>query len=205
VTDQDAFLDAIFAAPDDDAPRLVYADWLEEHGQPEYAELIRLRCQIARLANSERRWRPLRRKLHWTWVALQSRWKAEYPLTKLTAAQFPRGLPTQRVELSAEALLRESDRWWPTFPIKDLRPVQWVDRAEQVAGCPYLRRLEVLDLSQQRLDMEPAYAVIRSPHLSGLKCLWISSWRTAPLATRMLQDHFGERLRNWGQQCPPPS
>jgi hypothetical protein len=136
---------------------------------------------------------------------LQSRWKLEFPRTKLTIEQFPRGLPTKRVEVTAEALLRDSDRWWPTFPIKDLRPVQWTDRAEQVAACPYLRRLEVLDLSQQRLEMGPASAIIQSPHLSELKCLWISGWRTSPLMIRLLRDHFGPRLKEWGQQCPPPS
>jgi uncharacterized protein (TIGR02996 family) len=29
--DDRAFLQAIMAAPDDDAPRLIYADWLDEH------------------------------------------------------------------------------------------------------------------------------------------------------------------------------
>ena len=29
-------------------PRLTYADWLDENGQPEYAEFIRLQCQAAR-------------------------------------------------------------------------------------------------------------------------------------------------------------
>jgi uncharacterized protein (TIGR02996 family) len=203
--DQDAILEAIFAAPADDAPRLVYADWLEEHGQPEYADFIRLRCQMARLSNGERGWRPLRRKLHWTWAALQSRWRLEFPRTKLTIEQFPRGLPTKRVEVTAEALLRESGRWWPTLPIRDLRPVQWTDRADQVADCPYFGRLEVLDLSQQRLAMGPASAIIQSPHLGGLKCLWISEFRTDFDAIRMLREHFGKRLREWGQQCPPSS
>jgi uncharacterized protein (TIGR02996 family) len=32
---------AIYEEPWDDAPRLIYADWLEEHGQPERAEFIR--------------------------------------------------------------------------------------------------------------------------------------------------------------------
>ena len=36
-----AFLQAIIANPDDNALLLVYADWLEEHGQPERAEIIR--------------------------------------------------------------------------------------------------------------------------------------------------------------------
>jgi uncharacterized protein (TIGR02996 family) len=38
----DAFLQAILDAPDDDTPRLVYADWLEEYGQPDRAAFIRV-------------------------------------------------------------------------------------------------------------------------------------------------------------------
>ena len=35
------FLEAIRAEPDDDAHRLVFADWLEDHGKPTWATLIR--------------------------------------------------------------------------------------------------------------------------------------------------------------------
>lgn len=35
---------AVLAAPDDDLPRLVYADWLDEHGEGERAEFIRIQC-----------------------------------------------------------------------------------------------------------------------------------------------------------------
>jgi uncharacterized protein (TIGR02996 family) len=44
----DAFLSAVIEAPDEDAPRLVYADWLDENGQAERAELIRVQCELAR-------------------------------------------------------------------------------------------------------------------------------------------------------------
>lgn len=37
MTGQDSFIATILAAPDDDLPRLVYADWLDEHGEPERA------------------------------------------------------------------------------------------------------------------------------------------------------------------------
>jgi uncharacterized protein (TIGR02996 family) len=36
---------AVFAAPDDDTPRLVFADFLDENGQPDRAALIRLQCE----------------------------------------------------------------------------------------------------------------------------------------------------------------
>src|SRR5262245_30109619 len=45
------FLRAICDQPADDAPRLVYADWLEERGDPERARFIRL--QVALGASGE--------------------------------------------------------------------------------------------------------------------------------------------------------
>ena len=33
MTHDEAFLEAIREQPGDDAPRLIYADWLEEHGR----------------------------------------------------------------------------------------------------------------------------------------------------------------------------
>jgi uncharacterized protein (TIGR02996 family) len=56
----DALLAEILANPDDDLPRLVHADWLEEHGDPR-AELVRLQLLLrgemdepARLAAEKR-------------------------------------------------------------------------------------------------------------------------------------------------------
>jgi uncharacterized protein (TIGR02996 family) len=43
---------AILALPDDDMPRLAFADWLEEHAETEQAAFIRK--QIARFADPHR-------------------------------------------------------------------------------------------------------------------------------------------------------
>ena len=40
---EEELLAAVFAAPDDDAPRRVYADWLLERGDPR-GEFIQLQC-----------------------------------------------------------------------------------------------------------------------------------------------------------------
>lgn len=42
IDEREAFLRTIFDSPDDDAPRLVYADWLEERGEEIAAKAIRL-------------------------------------------------------------------------------------------------------------------------------------------------------------------
>jgi uncharacterized protein (TIGR02996 family) len=45
-TEHPGFLADIVANPADDTPRLVYADWLDEHGDGDRAEFIRVQCEI---------------------------------------------------------------------------------------------------------------------------------------------------------------
>src|SRR5438045_9615976 len=54
-TDEQPFLDAIFARYHDDGPRLVYADFLEDAGDPERAELVRVQIALARTADDHPR------------------------------------------------------------------------------------------------------------------------------------------------------
>lgn len=42
-----AFLASIRSSPTDDSPRLIFADWLEEHGQVERGEFIRVQVELA--------------------------------------------------------------------------------------------------------------------------------------------------------------
>jgi uncharacterized protein (TIGR02996 family) len=54
VSAEAAFLRDIVARPDDTALRLIFADWLEENGQPKRAELQRLWCRLAKLPANHR-------------------------------------------------------------------------------------------------------------------------------------------------------
>ena len=54
MSDEDALLAAIDANPDEDTPRLVYADWLDEHDQPIRAEFIRVQVEVVRVETQER-------------------------------------------------------------------------------------------------------------------------------------------------------
>lgn len=58
MSDRAAFIAAICDKPDDDLPRLVYADWLDGCGpndcrepEPERAEVIRVQCELAAMNN----------------------------------------------------------------------------------------------------------------------------------------------------------
>jgi uncharacterized protein (TIGR02996 family) len=112
VTDEEALLRAIWAEPDDDAPRLVYADWLEENGQPERAEFIRVQIELASLTRpSPRRQRLLKRQ-----GDLLILYRAEWLVPLCDSAlpwQFHRGL----VERLGDTGLFQSehnsvDNWW---------------------------------------------------------------------------------------------
>lgn len=46
MTHEQALLQAVLDAPDDDVPRLLYADWLEDRGDEEHAEFIRLQVRL---------------------------------------------------------------------------------------------------------------------------------------------------------------
>src|SRR5262249_60458262 len=54
MTHEEAFLRAIRDSRDDDAPRLAYADWLEERGDPR-GEFIRVQCELARISADDPR------------------------------------------------------------------------------------------------------------------------------------------------------
>ena len=46
---RDALMRAILADPACDTPRLVYADWLEENGEAERAEFVRIQVRIGEI------------------------------------------------------------------------------------------------------------------------------------------------------------
>jgi uncharacterized protein (TIGR02996 family) len=70
---EEALLASVLDAPGDDAPRLVYADWLEERGDPR-AELLRLECEFLRLPPDDERVPAIRARLYELHRALDHDW-----------------------------------------------------------------------------------------------------------------------------------
>jgi uncharacterized protein (TIGR02996 family) len=54
MTEYEAILRGILLSTDDDVPRLVLADWLEENGQVERAAFIRAQVYLAQPVNRSR-------------------------------------------------------------------------------------------------------------------------------------------------------
>src|SRR5688572_23204038 len=74
-TDDEAFIRAIVDAPGDDAPRLVYADWLDERGDPRGAHL-RAERDVLGFPHDSRRSKDGRGHLQQMAVALDPVWVA---------------------------------------------------------------------------------------------------------------------------------
>jgi uncharacterized protein (TIGR02996 family) len=74
--DEEEFLPAIAAAPTDDLPRLVYADWLEERGDPR-ATYLRLATQVAGRIRDGLPFEDLRSALHGTYEAAVADWRRQ--------------------------------------------------------------------------------------------------------------------------------
>ena len=80
--DDEAFLSEIQKSPYDDTPRFVYADWLEERGDPR-AEYLRLECEIAALQKGDALFKELQPRLHELRQNLDVRWIAAVGRTKV--------------------------------------------------------------------------------------------------------------------------
>lgn len=84
-----AFVAAIRENPDEDTPRVVAADWLDERGEAARAELIRVQCEYARLDTS--RLTPRHQKLAARIVALLGSSPGRVELASRVFATFERG------------------------------------------------------------------------------------------------------------------
>jgi uncharacterized protein (TIGR02996 family) len=88
MSDREALIRGILETPDDDAPRLVFADWLEETGEPANvarAEFIRVQCAIAREPDDE-----ARRSLYLRETQLEMEWSPQWQglLPDLTGVEY---------------------------------------------------------------------------------------------------------------------
>jgi uncharacterized protein (TIGR02996 family) len=120
-----ALLDAVIAHPDEDAVRLVYADWLQEHDRPERAEYIRLSIRLANLRYGEEnfdsevvrllaRRRPLVERYYKTW---QRDFGSRFPANRDVSFIFQRGF-VEEVRCSVKYYLDNAERISRDAPIR---------------------------------------------------------------------------------------
>jgi uncharacterized protein (TIGR02996 family) len=151
MTHDDAFLASIIESPEDDVPRLIYADWLEEQGQPERAEFIRVQCQLARVGEDD----PRR-------VGLDESKRA---LLKQHQGEWAGPLPAPGKCIFRRGFIAELD-----LTLTDLGDAG----AEALARSGHLATLEVLKVGGCRIREGGAQALLTSAGLPSLTTLHLT-------------------------------
>jgi uncharacterized protein (TIGR02996 family) len=198
----DPFVAAVRAELDDDLPRLIYADYLEERGDPR-GEFIRAQVELAHLPADD----PRRKELKDREASLLAKYEFEWlgPLSdELVQWGFERGFLD--VSLSVNRFLDGEHAWLdgPTvagvavYADKALAPgllsqfvqsprtahvhslnlsFEWVKDAgaAMIADGPYFQSLLTLLLGNNGIGDEGAFALANSPNLTSLRCLWLRS------------------------------
>jgi uncharacterized protein (TIGR02996 family) len=201
-TEAEAFLQRIRAFPEDDTPRLIFADWLDAQGNPAGAEwgedrarFIRVQIALARLAADEGREgetavdRESRRALHEAERGLlkahEEEWTAALRALTATGIQFHRGF-AEEMNVDARDFVRLAHKIFDAAPVRHIHLLNVGGSLAAALACPYLSRLSALTVYAQHAGEPLARAVARSPHLAGLKALH--------LARNRFEDDAAEHL-----------
>jgi uncharacterized protein (TIGR02996 family) len=149
MTAGEALLREILARPEDDAPRLVYADWLDEHGEAARAEFIRVQCELARLEEWDERRPYLEQRQEQLLETHGEKW-AEGLAETTDWFEFRRGF-LEFAALPPEVFLANAGRLFHRFPFRRLRlDGDFGDPSlRKLAASPHLGRLTRLEIVLQ--------------------------------------------------------
>ncbi len=154
MTDAEAIFAGILADPANDVPRLVFADWLEEHGQEEWAEFIRVQIELETVPRSEPRHKDLSRRARKILAQQKETWLL--PFQKLLPGcfvKFERGF-VSIVKASYSYVFFNAEQLWPLAPIRE---VQVTDGQRHISELCWLER--------------PAHVRIRADMLANMSQL----------------------------------
>ncbi|QJW98924.1 TIGR02996 domain-containing protein [Frigoriglobus tundricola] len=168
-TDEQPFLDAVFDRYADDRPRLVYADFLDDSGEPDRAELIRVQLALARLGADD----PRRPALSDRQVELLARTRAAWTAHLaglVVSVDFHRGIPDS-VSVDADTFLARGDDLFRRLRVRRLRLLDPAPLLAKLAASPLLARVRALDLCSGDLGNAGLVALLRSPFLKQLEAL----------------------------------
>src|SRR5262245_6565393 len=156
VSTEEALLREVCEHPDDDAPRLIYADWLEDHGRPERAELIRVQCELAGLPDDSPRLQELAAREDSLLEAHATEWHSALPRLpgvewseqyKLWRYGFQRGFVVQATFANGRAYRDHAEAAFGATPLEEVRFTRLTARTvKAVAASPLLARLRHLDV-----------------------------------------------------------
>jgi uncharacterized protein (TIGR02996 family) len=175
-----AFLAGIAANLYDDTPRLAFADWLDEHGEHERAEFIRVQCALEPIR--DRYEIPRAAELHAREDQLE-RGKAlgDFDHAKLreygwgVGCEFRRGFP-DLLQLPARLFVERGAEFRHALPTLRRVVIHCLNGwGQRLAACSALGGLPELELACWYSDADMK-ALAASPHLADLRVLvlWLS-------------------------------
>jgi uncharacterized protein (TIGR02996 family) len=189
-----AFLEDIALHPNDDTPRLIYADWLEDRAEPDdadRAEFIRVQIELANLPDGQpRRRAELTRREQALLRAHVSAWWGELPewarqQSVLGAANsFRRGFVVE-VTARARDFVRGAGDLLRRFPVQSLQLSQGEHHLGALAACPHLARLGCLG-GRTALPLAALHVLLASPYLGNLTLLELSDSHVGDRGARIL-------------------
>jgi uncharacterized protein (TIGR02996 family) len=215
VNEEEGLLGDIATAPENDAPRLVYADWLEDHdpgprdreGTSLRAEFIRLQCQLARLPADDPERARLEAREQELLPAQTADWLERLGKYGVTDVVLRRGLP-EEVTISAADFIGNMGEVLDAAPVRGATVFDCRD-VEALAACPHLAKLTALDLNWNHIDAVGAEALASSPRLANLMTLHLDgnnignagaeALATSPHLTNLVALHLdGNNIGNAG-------
>jgi uncharacterized protein (TIGR02996 family) len=186
-----ALLQTILDEPEADAPRLVYADWLDEHGESERATFIRLQCHAAHHPTTDTK------QAEQLLLANYGRWVAELPgIVAQMHPEFARGF-VETVTCSPGRWRQYGERIVASTPLRAAR-FRWPVRTalSELACCPALAHLRQVDLSGNTITGAALSHFLQSPFVQGIEQLDVSANPLGPLPPAFLDEVHLPALRH---------
>ena len=173
-----------------DAERAVYADWLEQHGDPVRAQVIHLQCELARQERDDRRALELGWELDAVLAELGDRWRAALPVLEgIEWLALERGLCTRVRAADGDTLLAYADAIAAAAPVShvELASLDWAGLDDPAPAW-----LRVLRVSEPADRVHPLVRVV--PELEVASDTYDDiEWleRDAPLERLRVVDNRG--------------
>jgi uncharacterized protein (TIGR02996 family) len=190
--EQAALLGAIVAHPDEDTPRLIYADWLQENGDTEQAQFIRDSVRLAPVTVRDVGWVAEMERLEELAYEHGDDWVEALGISCSTN-RFERGLPIRVTFDGGEEFLAMMEAVFALLPIRELRISAFGDSeldddsVEWLAGRPELARLtELILIDHPRVSASAWQTLFNSPHLSRLEYLSLHGCGIGPAEAEAL-------------------
>ena len=187
-TEDAALWRAVVDRPHDDAPRLIYADWLDEHGHQDRAEFIRVQCRLAALDEDDPARVPLERQEGRLWLRHRSAWRAALPF-RYRDCPFRRGFFHPRCHLSAKRFLGLPDDLFAQAPLWDVSlTLRGADALPELTGSDRLRRLGGVEIDGSGLGPGDLAGLLNTPTLDNVRELGLRGGPYGPDHLRAVAD-----------------